>query len=98
MAQSSGRSLGVHRLQVDIHANEEIRQPATDMYLKCALCGGAFSPGKAEPGKPACCPACRNPERNMAIDYCVPTLIREKTMQRKTRESMDAVARRLKGT
>ena len=79
--------------------SSEPREPSgTVLYLKCALCGGAFSPEKAEPGKPACCSACRKQERNMAIDYCVPTLIREKTMKRKTRESMDAIARRLKGT
>ena len=74
----------------------EYREPP--VYLICELCGQAFSPLKVKPDQPAWCPACAKEERDYTIDRCSPTQIREKTLQRKTRESKDAVARRLKGT
>lgn len=74
----------------------EYREPP--VYLICELCGQAFSPLKVKPDQPAWCPACAKEERDYTIDRCSPSQIREKTLQRKTRESKDAVARRLKGT
>lgn len=68
------------------------------LYLDCELCGRAFSPRKAKSDRPARCPACTREERDIALNRCSPSLIRKKTLQRKTQASRDAVARRLKGT
>ena len=72
--------------------------PGTRVYLDCELCGRAFSPRKVRSDRPARCPACTREKRNIILDHCSPALIREKTLLRKTQESRDAVARRLKGT
>ncbi|MDE0716172.1 MAG: hypothetical protein OXI10_15105 [Gammaproteobacteria bacterium] len=70
--------------------------PVIQVYLDCELCGRAFSPHRGKPGKPICCPSCARQERDLAIDRCSPRSIRARSLDRKTRESMDAVARRLK--
>ena len=72
--------------------------PGSRVYLECELCGRAFSPRKVKSDRPARCPACTREERSITLDHCSPALIREKTLLRKTQESRDAVARRLKGT
>ena len=74
--------------------------PGIQVYLDCDLCGRAFSPHRGKPGKsgkPICCPSCARQERELAIDRCSAKSIRARSLDRKTRESMDAVARRLKG-
>ncbi len=72
--------------------------PGSRVYLDCELCGRAFSPRKVKSDRPAWCPACTREERNIALDRCSPSQIRNRTLQRKAQEARDAVAQRLKRT
>ena len=70
------------------------------VYLDCELCGRAFSPRRARPGNPERtirCPACARQERDLAADARSASSLRQRALDRKMRESMNAVARRLKG-